>query len=108
MKLPPVLVYTILRLLAFLVPLGLLLLLPIFRQNWLLAVVFAALIGLSLSLIFLRRPLERVSTEIQTRRRRRAERDEDAEDAAAEAPPADSPSADEGPGEQGGVAERGQ
>jgi len=107
-KLPPVLVYTILRLLAFLIPLGLLLLLPIFRQNWLLAVVFAALIGLSLSLIFLRRPLEQVSTEIQARRRRRAERDEDAEDAEADATPAGDASADEGPGEQGGVAERGQ
>ncbi len=98
MKVPPVLVYSVLRLLAFLVPLGLMLLLPIFRQNWLLAVVFAALIGLSLSLLFLRQPRAAVAQGIAQRRadvRTRA-RDEDAEDDL---------SADEGPREERGVTE---
>lgn len=107
MKLPAVAVYTVLRLLAFLVPLGLMMLLPIFRENWLLAVIFAALIGLSLSLIFLRRPLEAVTTSIAERRRAapprdRAQRDEEAEDAAADAAPG---SGDERPGEQPRVGE---
>lgn len=88
MKLPPVLVYTVLRLLAFLVPLGILLLFPLFQQLPWLAAVFAALIGLSLSVLFLRRPLDRVSAQVQQRRtkqrtkQRPAENDEDIEDAA--------------------------
>ena len=44
------LVYTVLRLLAFVVPLGILLLFPVFQELPWLAAVFAALIGLSLSL----------------------------------------------------------
>jgi pilus assembly protein TadC len=82
-KVPPVLVYSVLRLLAFLVPLGLMLLLPIFRQNWLIAVVFAALIGLSLSLLFLRQPRAAVAEGIAKRRSasRSQAPDEDAEDA---------------------------
>ena len=68
MKVPPVLVYSVLRLLAFLVPLGLMLLLPIFRENWLLAVVFAALIGLSLSLLLLRQPRADVAERLAERR----------------------------------------
>jgi hypothetical protein len=97
-KVPPVLVYSVLRLLAFLVPLGLMLLLPIFRQNWLLAVVFAALIGLSLSLLFLRQPRAAVAQGLATRRTnaRTQIRDEDAEDDL---------SADERPREERGVAE---
>ena len=81
------LVYTVLRLLAFLVPFGLLMLLPIMREYYWLAAIFAALIGLSLSMLFLRRPLDQMSAGIAERRdRSRAERavsDEDAEDAAA-------------------------
>lgn len=84
------LVYTVLRLLAFLVPLGVLLLFPIFRELPWLAAVFAALIGLSLSLLFLRRPLDRVTGDLADRREARraanrrtaAEADADAEDAA--------------------------
>ncbi|WP_396641910.1 DUF4229 domain-containing protein [Microbacterium sp.] len=82
MKVPPVLVYSVLRLLAFLVPLGLMLLLPIFRQNWLIAVVFAALLGLSLSLLFLRQPRAAVAQGLAKRRSdsRSLVPDEDAED----------------------------
>jgi hypothetical protein len=106
-NLPPVLVYTVLRLLAFLVPLGLMMLLPIFRDNWLLAVIFAALIGLSLSMIFLRRPLDAVTGEMAAKRQRRrsesaASQDEEIEDAATDAP---RPSGDERPGQQPRVDE---
>lgn len=88
MKLPPALVYTVLRLLAFLVPFGILMLFPIFRELYWLAAIFAALIGLSLSLLFLRRPLSDVSTGLVERRaqRTRAESDEEAEDAQADGP----------------------
>ncbi len=85
------LVYTVLRLLAFLVPLGILLLFPVFQELPWLAAVFAALIGLSLSLLFLRRPLDQVTGGIAARRAERsadtrarrsgAEADADAEDA---------------------------
>lgn len=89
MKARSALVYTVLRLLAFLVPLGILLLFPIFRELSWLAAIFAALIGLSLSLLFLRRPLSDVTTDLATRRKRARARDaradEDAEDAAADA-----------------------
>ena len=83
MKFPPALVYTVLRLLAFLVPFGILMLFPILRELYWLAAIFAALIGLSLSLLFLRRPLNEVSTGIATQRTDRPHRttDEEAEDA---------------------------
>lgn len=82
------LVYTALRLLAFLVPLGILLLFPVFQELPWLAAVFAALIGLSLSLLFLRRPLDQVTGGLAERRvarategrRSGAEADADAED----------------------------
>ena len=80
MKVPPVIVYSVLRLLAFLIPLGLMLLLPIFRQNWLIAVVFAALIGLSLSLLFLRQPRAAVAERLASRRAEPRLRDEQVED----------------------------
>lgn len=87
------LVYSVLRLLAFLVPLGILLLFPIFRELPWLAAVFAALIGLSLSLLFLRRPLDQVTGDLAERREARraanrrtgAERDADVEDAVVDA-----------------------
>lgn len=85
------LVYTALRLLAFLIPLGILLLFPVFQELPLLAAVFAALIGLSLSLLFLRRPLSEVTGGLAERREARvaenrarrsaAQVDADAEDA---------------------------
>jgi len=82
-----VLLYSVLRLLAFLVPLGIMMLFPIFRELFWLALIFAALIGLSLSIIFLRRPLDDVAEGLAARRSRRVERtaaeqDADLEDAA--------------------------
>ena len=87
MKLPPALVYTVLRLLAFVVPFGILMLFPIFREFYWLAAIFAALIGLSLSLLFLRRPLEEVTSGLASRRvtRERSASDEEAEDAEGDA-----------------------
>jgi len=78
-----VLVFTVLRLLAFLVPFGIMMLFPVFRDLYWLAAVFAALIGLSISVIFLRRPLAEVSAQVERRRRGASVvRDEDVEDAA--------------------------
>lgn len=79
--------YSVLRLAFFLVPFGVLMLMPIFQDLWWLAGIFAALIGLSLSIIFLRGPLTRVSAEMYERQQRRTtktvrEEDADAEDAA--------------------------
>ncbi len=80
------LVYSVLRLLAFFVPFGLLMLLPIMREFYWLTAIFAALIGLSLSMLFLRRPLDDVTTGMAERRNRRrmsgAESDAAAEDSA--------------------------
>ncbi|WP_424937648.1 MULTISPECIES: hypothetical protein [Bacteria] len=83
MKLPPLLVYSVLRLLAFLVPLGILwYFFPIFREFWWLAALFAALIGISISMLFLRRPLSDASRTIYERRESGVAqvRDEDVED----------------------------
>lgn len=74
------LVYTVLRLAAFLVPFGLMMLLPIMREYYWLSAIFAALIGLSLSLLFLRRPLDDLSADMVSRRTRKVT-DEDVEDA---------------------------
>lgn len=80
MKFPPLLVYTVLRLLAFLVPLAILwFFFPIFREYWWLAALFSALIGMSISLLFLRAPLSDASRTIYEKRRRR-DVDADAED----------------------------
>lgn len=80
----PVLVYTLLRLLAFLVPLVILwFLFP--GMPWV-AAVMAAAIGASLSVIFLRRPREQVSTRIyDARQRRKKVTDDDVEDAVVDA-----------------------
>jgi hypothetical protein len=78
-------VYTVLRLLAFLVPFGIMMLFPVFQQLYWLAAVFAAIIGLSLSMLFLRRPLNDMSAGIAERRAahpRKKPSDEDVEDAA--------------------------
>lgn len=83
-KLPPLLVYTVLRLLAFLVPLAIMwLFFPIFREYWWLSALFAALIGMSISLLFLRAPLSDASRDLHERRSTRTQRpsDEDVEDA---------------------------
>lgn len=75
------LVFTMLRLAAFLVPFGLMMLLPIMREYYWLSAIFAALIGLSLSTLFLRRPLDDLTAGMAERRARRVS-DEHAEDAA--------------------------
>ncbi|MCM3695614.1 DUF4229 domain-containing protein [Microbacterium oleivorans] len=78
------LVFALLRLLAFFVPFGIMMLFPVLREQYWLAAIFAALIGLSLSMLFLRRPLDEVSAGIAETRaaRKRAESDEAVEDAA--------------------------
>lgn len=81
-RVPPVLVYTVLRLLAFFVPLGILLALRI--EPWI-AAVLSALIGMAVSFIVLRSPREKVAAGIYDRRhgtRTADTSDEDAEDAA--------------------------
>lgn len=77
------LVFTVLRLAAFLVPFGIMMLIPVMREYYWLTAIFAALIGLSLSMLFLRRPLDDLTTDLAARRSRQRETtDEDAEDAA--------------------------
>ncbi|MFT4259129.1 DUF4229 domain-containing protein [Microbacterium sp.] len=83
MKPAPILVYTVLRLLAFLVPLAIFwFFFPIFRELWWLAAIFAALIGMSISMLFLRQPLSDASARLYERRQERtaAAEDADAED----------------------------
>ncbi|GLJ81012.1 DUF4229 domain-containing protein [Microbacterium imperiale] len=78
-------VYSILRLLAFIVPFSLMMLFPVMREYYWLSAIFAALIGLSLSMLFLRRPLDDVATSLADRRTRRRSgevADAEAEDAA--------------------------
>jgi hypothetical protein len=77
------LVFTVLRLAAFLIPFGIMMLVPVMREYYWLTAIFAALIGLSLSMLFLRRPLDDLTTDLAARRSRQREKtDEDAEDAA--------------------------
>lgn len=80
----PFLVYTVLRLLAFLVPLAIMwFFFPIFREFWWLAAIFAALIGVSISMLFLRVPLTDASSRLLERRegrRSEAQKDADVED----------------------------
>lgn len=84
MKIPPLLVYSVLRLLAFVVPLAIMwLFFPILREYWWLTAIFAALIGMSISFLFLRKPLTDASTNIHERRSGQ-HRSTAAEDAAAE------------------------
>lgn len=77
------LVFTVLRLAAFFVPFGIMMLIPVMRELYWLSAIFAALIGLSLSMIFLRQPLEDLSADLASRRSRRQREatDEDVEDA---------------------------
>ena len=67
MKARSALVYSVLRLLAFLVPFGILMLFPVMQTYYWLAAIFAALIGLSLSILFLRKPLDDVTRQFSTR-----------------------------------------
>ena len=123
MRIRSALLYTVLRLLAFLVPFGVLMLFPIFRQLSWLAAIFAALIGLSLSLLFLRRPLAEATGGLGGRGGQAPKpaprvRDEDVEDAAVRASAPSDPttatassspsmlSADEGPEQERSVRDR--
>lgn len=82
-------VYSVLRLLVFLVPLLLMLgLFPIFREHWWLAVVFATLIGWSLSMVLLGGRLSNASRALHALREGRVNRVA-AEDAAVEDAAAD-------------------
>ena len=83
MRLRSALLYTVLRLAAFLVPFGLMMLVPVLREFYWLSAIFAALIGLSLSLIFLRGPRDGLTATLAERRTRRMT-DEDVEDASIE------------------------
>lgn len=96
MKARSAIVYSVLRLLAFLVPFGILMLFPIMREYYWLAAIFAALIGLSLSVLFLRKPLDDVTTGLAERRAkaRASASDEEAEDAAADAAAPDGETSD--------------
>ncbi|WP_374975448.1 DUF4229 domain-containing protein [Microbacterium trichothecenolyticum] len=102
MKARSAIVYSVLRLLAFLVPFGILMLFPIMREYYWLAAIFAALIGLSLSVLFLRKPLDDVTSGLAERRAqaRAAASDEEAEDAAADAAAPATPDG-EAPGTRG-------
>lgn len=76
------LVYSALRLAAFFVPFGIMMLIPVMRELYWLSALFAAFIGLSLSLLFLRRPLDDMTADLAARRSRiREASDEDVEDA---------------------------
>jgi hypothetical protein len=85
------LIYSVLRLLAFFVPFGIMMLFPIMREQYLLSAVFAALIGLSLSMLFLRRPLEEATAGLAERRaaRRAGVSDEATEDAVIDEAPSE-------------------
>ncbi|MBG6237299.1 hypothetical protein IWX78_000242 [Mycetocola sp. CAN_C7] len=87
-SIPPVVYYTVLRLLAFALPLTLLLLLGI--EPWI-ATVLAALIGLSISYIALRTPREAVSRDLYELRHgsKTPAGDEDAEDSVTDAAASD-------------------
>lgn len=77
------LVFSVLRLAAFFVPFGIMMLIPVMRELYWLSAIFAALIGLSLSMLFLRRPLDDMTADLADRRSRRTREasDEEVEDA---------------------------
>jgi len=84
MRVRSALVYSVLRLLAFLVPFGIMMLFPIMREYYWLSAIFAALIGLSLSMLLLRRPLDDLTADLAERKAQRTRRTVEEEDAAAE------------------------
>lgn len=104
-------IYTVLRILFFAVPFAVLMLLPIGREFFWLSAIFAALIGLSLSIIFLRKPLDDVTSSLAARRAASsAPSDEEIEDAAVEgtatsSETTESASADESPEQESAVGE---
>lgn len=75
------LVYSLLRLAAFVVPFVIMWQFAVFREMPWLAAIFAALIGLALSIIFLRKPLNEATAQLAARRKpQRTVSDEDVED----------------------------
>lgn len=82
MRVRPAIIYSVLRILFFAVPFALMMLLPPLREFAWLAAIFAALIGVSLSVIFLRKPLAEATEGLGTRRAstRRPASDEVTED----------------------------
>ncbi len=107
---PAWLVYTVYRILMFVVPLGILLLL---RIDPLLSTVIAAVIGLCLSYIFLRTPREAVARDIYAAKQRRKApviTDDETEDAAVDrAAGQPAPSSErEGRSQQDAVGEAGE
>lgn len=89
MRARSIIVYSVLRLLAFLVPLGIMMLIPIFHELYWFAIGFAAIIGISLSMLFLSGPRDEVAKELSARARRRVrtrrtveDEDEEIEDVA--------------------------
>ncbi len=74
------LVYSVLRLAAFVVPFVIMWQFAVFREVPWLAAIFAALIGLALSIIFLRKPLNEATAQMGGRRKAEPVRDEDIED----------------------------
>ena len=79
------LVYSLLRLAAFVVPFVIMWQFTVFRELWWLTAIFATLIGLALSILFLRKPLAEASAQLGARRKHAVVRDEDIEDEADEA-----------------------
>ncbi|WP_431279045.1 DUF4229 domain-containing protein [Leifsonia poae] len=82
---PSWVIYSVLRLLLFAVPLAILLIL---RIDWWIAVIAAALIGLCLSYIVLRKPRDAVARDLYAVRHRTTpvtNADDDSEDAAIDA-----------------------
>jgi hypothetical protein len=79
---PPWVTYTVLRLLLFVVPLAIML---VFGVYWVISVVAAAIIGLTLSYILLRRPRDAVARDLHDIRNRprpvSSSYDDDIEDA---------------------------
>lgn len=75
-----ILIYSVLRILAFVIPFAIMWMFPIFREVPWLAAIFAAIIGLCLSLLFLRKPLNDVTAPMAARRRHVDVADEVAED----------------------------
>lgn len=72
-------VYTIIRLLAFVVPFVIvMLLLPTLQWNWLFAVIVASVVGFVVSLLFLRRERMAIGGSIMEQREQGSKRGKDA------------------------------
>ena len=84
MRVRSVLVYSVLRLALFLVPFGIMMLFPIMREFYWLSAIFAAIIGLALSMLLLRRPMDDLASDLASRKEARVRRTQEEMDAAAE------------------------